>query len=195
MIDDLIRDFKRLIFGESSNLSKELTVLTKQPEDQPINKMDLLVEKDVKFMPPFKGTFYNIGNFSPGVSTDSRHPKGHDGVDLYQSSDPGSPIYSIANGIVSQVSDTPKGGINITIKHPQGYSSYYAHLQKALVKPGQTVNNNTVIGTCGSTGNASSAMPHLHLMVLHNGSKINPGSLFSIPKYSTNGLKKKNKLT
>ena len=191
MLDDLIKDFKKLIFDNASRFIKPEVA---HKEAKPLNKIHLLESKDLKFTPPFKGSFYNIGNYSPGVATDKNHPRGHNGVDLYVSKDPGSPIYSIANGIVSQVADTPKGGINVTIKHPQGYSSYYAHLAKATVKQGQTVTNDTMIGTCGSTGNAMGGTAHLHLEVSHQGSKINPGTLFAVPKYSLDGLKKKNRL-
>ena len=111
MLDDLIKDFKKLIFDNASRFIKPEVA---HKEAKPLNKIHLLESKDLKFTPPFKGSFYNIGNYSPGVATDKNHPRGHNGVDLYVSKDPGSPIYSIANGIVSQVADTPKGGTKTT---------------------------------------------------------------------------------
>lgn len=185
MIDDLIKEFKKLIFDNTSKFFPE------KKEVQP-TKIELLQDlSKLKFTPPFKGSFYNIGNYSPGVATDKNHPNGHHGIDLFVGKDPGAPVYSIANGIVSQTADSPKGGLNVTIKHPEGYSSYYAHLDSISVKKGQTVSNDTVIGTCGRTGNAKNGVPHLHLQVSLNGSTINPATLFSVPKYDVSSLKKK----
>lgn len=133
------------------------------------------------FQAPIKGNYQNSGNFSPNAPTDARH-KVHQGVDLRASG--GTPIYPIANGTVIAVGSSGKGGHNITIQHINNVKAYYAHLGSIKVQKGDKVNLNTVIGTVGDSGNAKGTFPHLHIQVWQNGSLIDPGTLFRVPKYS-----------
>ena len=51
----------------------------------------------------------------------------------------------------------------VKIKHPNGYSTLYAHLSAVTVKLGQTVTKGEQIGNMGNTGNSYGA--HLHFEV------------------------------
>ena len=53
-----------------------------------------------------------------------------------------------------------------------GFSTYYAHNKKNLVRVGQKVKKGDTIAYVGSTGNAQTA--HLHYSVLRNGNYVNP---------------------
>jgi len=95
----------------------------------------------------------------------------HRAVDFGEIS--GAPVYPIMDGIVESISYQRFGyGNHIIINHSSGFKSLYAHLSKIIVKQGEEVDKNTVIGLIGSTGWATG--PHLHLEVHDNGQPFNP---------------------
>lgn len=90
----------------------------------------------------------------------------HEGIDLSNGLGRNNPIYSVANGKVVATWYDQWGGNQITIHHKINgttYSSSYAHLSKILVKKGDIVTKDTVIGMMGDTGSATG--PHLHLAI------------------------------
>jgi len=94
----------------------------------------------------------------------------HEGVDL--SLPLGSVIAATANGRVKEVRYCYTYGLMIDILHNNRILTRYAHLQKALVRPGQMVERGEVIGLSGSTGRSTG--PHLHYEVRINGQPRNP---------------------
>ncbi|WP_350345055.1 peptidoglycan DD-metalloendopeptidase family protein [Proteinivorax tanatarense] len=98
----------------------------------------------------------------------------HTGVDLANSA--GTPILATANGVVASASYAGAYGNLIIIDHGYGYSTYYAHLSRISVRPGQTVGKGEVIGFMGRTGRATGN--HLHYEVRVNGSPVNPASYY-----------------
>ena len=58
------------------------------------------------------------------------------------------------------------GGQVIAILGPKWRIHYYAHLDQIKVKLGSIVNNDTVIGSVGTSGNAQGKAPHLHYSIL-----------------------------
>jgi len=128
---------------------------------------------------PIKGEFYNSGAFGIG---DARHGGKHNGVDLRASG--GTNAYPIGVGIVENVASWEKGGNVITILHPKGVRTYYAHMGTIAVKPGQFVDRDTVIGSLGASGNAKNTFPHIHLETKVNGSLVDPGNFFNVPPYT-----------
>ena len=189
MLDDLIKQFKELIFN-----NKEIKQLKSKTKLEQLKDLDTDVKSNL-FVAPLKGDFKNSGDYFPGIAINATHQKGHPALDLRQAE--GSPVLSISSGIVIQVSNTPKGGINISIKHDKakGYTSYYAHLASASVKTGQAVKIGEQIGTVGGTGSAN-GFPHLHIEIKLNGSHVNPHTIFNAPKYTSfNKKTEKLKLT
>jgi murein DD-endopeptidase MepM/ murein hydrolase activator NlpD len=63
-------------------------------------------------------------------------------------------------------------GNYIVIDHGNGFRTLYGHLNKINVKPGQSVDQGTLIGLEGSTGNSTG--PHLHFEIILNGVQQNP---------------------
>jgi len=95
----------------------------------------------------------------------------HQAIDLAEPL--GSPVYPLTEGKVEKIFRQRVGyGNHIIIDHGSGFKSLYAHLSKIIVKEGQEVDKNTVIGLVGSTG--WSTGPHLHLEVYDNGQTFNP---------------------
>ncbi len=95
----------------------------------------------------------------------------HSGVDF--AGKPGTPIYTTGDGVVEDAGGRMQGyGVVVIVNHGYGYKTLYAHLSKALVKPGDVVKRGQEIGTLGRTGAATG--PHLHYEVIKNGQKVNP---------------------
>lgn len=101
--------------------------------------------------------------------------KMHTGVDL--TAPRGTKIHAAGDGIVFQASGSSGGyGNLVKINHGFGYTTYYAHMQKILVRPGQRVKRGDIIGTVGSTGLSTS--PHLHYEVRINNKPVNPVNFY-----------------
>lgn len=85
----------------------------------------------------------------------------------------GTPIYATGDGVVKEANDRLSGyGNHVLIDHGFGYQSFYAHLYKFNVRPGQKVKRGDVIGFVGNTGRSEA--PHLHYEIYKDGVRINP---------------------
>lgn len=69
-------------------------------------------------------------------------------------------------------------GNMVIVAHNAEYESLYGHMSKILVKEGQEVDTNTVLGLVGSTGHSTG--PHLHLEIRENGKTVNPAVILGI---------------
>ena len=98
----------------------------------------------------------------------------HSGVDIITSGN--KDVYAIQDGTVTSAKRSGDAGLNIVIKHANGYSSQYMHLSKFLVKVGEKVEKGQKIGIQGKTGTAQ--VVHLHFTVRHNGKLMNPLDLY-----------------
>ena len=94
----------------------------------------------------------------------------HLGVDF--SAPAGSPVFATGSGVVEFSGDMDELGNTVVIDHQNGYKSSYSHLKDIRVRKGRSINKGGIIGTVGTTGNASGA--HLHYEITKDGKKINP---------------------
>ena len=86
-------------------------------------------------------------------------------------------IFAIQSGTVTHAGWSGGGqDINVVIDHHNGYTSQYMHLNEAIVDEGDNVEKGELIGIMGCTGSCTGT--HLHLTVRHDGSTINPLSLY-----------------
>ncbi|MCA1788502.1 MAG: peptidoglycan DD-metalloendopeptidase family protein [Thioalkalivibrio sp.] len=113
---------------------------------------------------PFSGTY----RISSGYHSGRRHPitgrvAPHVGTDF--ATPVGTPIIAPANGKVTQVDSHRHAGHYLVIEHGQGYTTRYLHLQKALVRPGQSVERGQRIALSGNSGRTTSAHLHYELHV------------------------------
>ncbi len=130
----------------------------------------------------------------------------HAGLDIRTGGEVGKPVYSVADGYVCGVRISPWGGGKMLyVKHPNGYTSVYMHLNDYAGEIGRyvrreqykeqayaivrdipegvlPVKKGQVIAHSGNSG--SSGGPHLHFELRHNGHTINP-LLFGL-RYSDN---------
>lgn len=111
-----------------------------------------------------------------------RHPilkisRPHRGID-YAAAE-GSPLWSVADGVVIFRSWAGASGNLVKIRHPGGYVSYYAHLSRFAegLRVGQRVHQKTVIGYVGHTGLATG--PHVCFRIAKDGRYVDPMSLES----------------
>ncbi|CAL9477835.1 hypothetical protein SUDANB6_02976 [Streptomyces sp. enrichment culture] len=75
----------------------------------------------------------------------------------------GTPVRAVGAGRVVQVSCSGAFGMQVVLRHPDGYYTQYAHLAAIAVDRGDRVGAGQWIGRSGSTGNSSG--PHLHFEV------------------------------
>ena len=92
----------------------------------------------------------------------------------------GTPIYAVADGVVSAARAMASYGNCVQISHGtaddgNNYATLYAHMSSIAVSEGQTVTKGQVIGYVGNTGDVSGKNGgyHLHLELRINGSRVN----------------------
>jgi len=79
----------------------------------------------------------------------------------------GSAVQAVAEGQVVSAGWQGDGGKTVRLRHAKGYETYYLHLSRILVRPGQRVHQGQLIGATGSTG--LSTGPHLDFRVTQHG--------------------------
>jgi len=99
----------------------------------------------------------------------------HRGIDLLPGA--GTPIYAIADGVVSSYQEGWGYGVHLFIDHVvdgESVTSLYAHMQagSSPLTPGQTIKRGDFVGLVGSTGSVTA--PHLHLEIRQGGEAIDP---------------------
>lgn len=114
-------------------------------------------------------------DFGPRRDPFSHKADFHDGLDLAAPN--GSDIHPVLPGTVKFAGWKSGYGRVIIVDHGNGLESVYGHNSKNLVRPGDTVTENTVLGHVGSSGRATG--PHLHLELRKNGAPIDPIDYFT----------------
>ena len=86
----------------------------------------------------------------------------------------GTPVYATADAVVEYGGFHKKSGFGklIILQHNFGFKTYFAHLDKVLVRTRQFVRKGQLIGYSGNTG--VSTGPHLHYEVRHMFKKLDP---------------------
>ncbi len=86
----------------------------------------------------------------------------------------GTPVRSVAEGIVAWIGRKGANGKMIVVRHHNGYKTYYLHLSRYApgLRRKKRVAQGQIIGYVGSTG--MSTGPHLDFRLAKNGHYINP---------------------
>lgn len=84
----------------------------------------------------------------------------------------GTAIMASCGGTVVQAGWFSTYGNCVTLRHPDGRQTRYAHLSKILVSTGQTVSQGQKIALSGNTGRSTG--PHVHFEIIINGTRVNP---------------------
>ena len=99
--------------------------------------------------------------------------KMHNGMDF--KAERGTPVYATADGVVEYAGYRKGSGFGnlVVLQHNFGFKTYYAHLQKVLVKSGTFVHKGQQIALSGNSGRSTGA--HLHYEVRFMYRPLNPG--------------------
>ncbi len=108
----------------------------------------------------------------------------HAGIDI--DGHAGDPIRAAASGVVVEAGLDGPYGRRVLIDHGDGLTTLYAHAEKLLVHPGETVHVGQRIALVGRSGNARGT--HLHFEVRHDGLTVNPNGYLSYKGPLTAGV-------
>lgn len=125
--------------------------------------------------------YHHPANYKKTSDYGWRGRRMHRGVDLGYPV--GTPVAAAWDGMVriSKGSNTGGYGNLVVIRHNNGLETYYAHLSRRLVNPGQIVKAGDIIGLGGNTGRSYGS--HLHFEVRYLGMDINPNKLVDFDNF------------
>lgn len=118
----------------------------------------------------------------------TRKVRPHHGVDY--AAPTGTPVYSVADGVIVSKGYNGAAGHMIKVKHPGNLMSGYLHLSKYAkgISVGTRVSQGQVIGYVGSTGRSTG--PHLDFRLWKNGTAIDP---LKVPQKPAEPISKANR--
>ena len=122
----------------------------------------------LKMKLPVKGRLSSQFGLKRFFNDKPRNP--HSGLDI--AAVEGTPILAPADGTVIEVGDFFFNGRCVFIDHGRGVVSFYGHMSKVDVTPGQKVKQGNKLGEVGKTGRATGA--HLHWSIALNTTWVNP---------------------
>ncbi|USG65437.1 M23 family metallopeptidase [Brevibacillus ruminantium] len=97
----------------------------------------------------------------------------HKGLDMWNENEGQTPIHAAKEGVVVEAGDNLGGyGYIVILDHGDGLQTYYAHMRKILVNPGQQVDQGEMLGYMGRTGDSTGY--HLHFEVREDNVPMNP---------------------
>ena len=151
------RRYGAVLFHDASGAPAYFT-----PEGKSMKKAFL--HSPLKFAAPITSHF-SEHRFHPIL----KEYRPHLGIDY--AAPTGTPVQTIGEGRV--VFAGPKGGAGnlVQIQHTNGYTTYYMHLSRMLVRSGQHVEQGQSIGLVGMTGLATG--PHLDFRIQRQGQFLN----------------------
>ena len=94
----------------------------------------------------------------------------HQGIDA--SAPRGREVIATADGIITRAGWYGRLGKAVVMSHGYGTTTFYGHLSRTNVEPGQQVKRGDVIGFVGSTGRSTGS--HLHYEVRVDGKPVDP---------------------
>jgi len=94
----------------------------------------------------------------------------HGGVDI--ATPIGTNVMATADGEVIHAGWGEGYGVLVVLKHKYGYTSWYGHLSRILVKKGDIIKQGQIIAISGNTGRTTG--PHLHFEIRRFNTRKNP---------------------
>jgi murein DD-endopeptidase MepM/ murein hydrolase activator NlpD len=151
------RPYRAVLFHDDSGAPAYFT-----PEGKSMKKAFL--HSPLKFAAPITSHF-SAHRFHPIL----KEYRPHLGIDYGAPS--GTPVQTIGEGRVTFAGMKGGAGNLVEIQHTNGYTTYYMHLSRVLVRSGQRVEQGQSIGLVGMTGLATG--PHLDFRIQKQGQFLN----------------------
>jgi murein DD-endopeptidase MepM/ murein hydrolase activator NlpD len=101
----------------------------------------------------------------------------HTGADI--TAPTGTAVWATGDGVVTMAEWSGGYGRLVIVDHGSGIHTYYAHLSKINVLPGQEIRQGELVGLVGSSGRVTA--PHLHYEVRLGTTPVNPMSYLKRP--------------
>ncbi len=111
-----------------------------------------------------------MGHFGQRTDPFSGEGAWHTGVDI--SAPTGTVVRATADGVVAFADRLSGYGRLVVIRHGNGFETYYAHLSRFSVIPGQEIRRGESVGQVGTSGRTTA--PHLHYEVRVGHAAVNP---------------------
>lgn len=155
------------IIAQDSTFVKDWIPNSLNPYSFPIDSLPfrssiMLVDSASRFECPYVRAVFSKFGYRKG--------RRHQGVDLPLPT--GTPIKVAFDGRVRASLYTKGYGNLVIVRHENGLETYYGHLSKRLVEPGDWVRAGDSIGLGGSTGRSTG--PHLHFETRYQGFAFDP---------------------
>ena len=166
-LSDALNDAYTAVFGPSRVQSMPTAAVSRT--DALPDNVDMLQQVlDFDYAPPVTGTITSLfGCRSDPLESDGRF---HYGLDI--AGEEGTVISAFAAGTVTAVADSSDLGRYVTVTHPNGYETLYAHCSKITASSGQKVALGDPIAEMGSTGRVTGT--HLHFELHRDTVFLNP---------------------
>lgn len=107
------------------------------------------VQKVVSYSAPLASSYFIVPVPSPFKVTQGLH--WYNAID-FANGGCGSSVFAAAGGEIQRTGYNGTAGNYVRILHPNGIVTFYGHLSKILVSPGQNVSQGETIGYLGNTG-------------------------------------------
>jgi murein DD-endopeptidase MepM/ murein hydrolase activator NlpD len=117
------------------------------------------------------------GGFGMRIDPFSGEGAHHTGVDIIAPT--GTIVRATGDGVVQSAEWSGGYGRLVVIDHGAGVHTWYAHLSKFNVLPGQEIRQGEIVGLVGSTGRVTA--PHLHYEVRLGSIPVNPMTYLKRP--------------
>jgi murein DD-endopeptidase MepM/ murein hydrolase activator NlpD len=86
----------------------------------------------------------------------------------------GTEVYAVQYGTVTAIGWSPTWGNYLRLYFNEGYTAFYAHLERVAVSVYDEVARGQVVAYSGNTGRSTG--PHLHFGLFKDGQYVNPVS-------------------
>ena len=113
---------------------------------------------------------YFTSGFGIRTSPYGDRVKMHEGVDIANRL--GTPVRAPADGKVTFASSKPGYGLTLVVNHGYGIETWYGHLKKFVVNPGDKVRRGDKIALLGNSGRSTG--PHVHYEIRVHGYPVDP---------------------
>lgn len=128
----------------------------------------------MQFIPSGSPIRYNgiTSNYGYRIHPTLNSKELHRGLDMKAAMN--TPVYATADGLVEWGGFHEKSGFGnlVIIEHNYGFKSYFAHLNKVVIKSGSFVKKGDLIAYTGNSGMSSG--PHLHYEIRFIQRPVNP---------------------